>query len=176
MSCFMRTPMAPTTDRWRLVSVAVSGTGYGVLQRALPFRLLRGNQSGSGRNGHSHCGRRGRVQRAPGHVAHGQGRGVDRAAVHTVFRRTDPFNQDRTHGRGDWYRPYATHLGPRTWIPLHFAPCVTNIGPHQECRENAENVPVTSDSQSLQPENGVIDIPTGQVSASGSIQISSLER
>ncbi len=43
---------------------------------------------------------------------------------------------------------------------MQFASCVPNIGPHQEFKGNTDGVPVRSASSSLQPVNGLIDIPT----------------
>ncbi|MBV6647309.1 MAG: mandelate racemase/muconate lactonizing enzyme family protein [Cyclobacteriaceae bacterium] len=40
-----------------------------------------------------------------------------------------------------------------------FASCVRNIGPYQEFKGNSDKVPVESLSSSLQPQNGLIDIP-----------------
>jgi L-alanine-DL-glutamate epimerase-like enolase superfamily enzyme len=44
---------------------------------------------------------------------------------------------------------------------MQFASCVPNIGPFQEFKGNTDGVPVHSDSSSLQPVDGLIDIPTG---------------
>jgi len=43
---------------------------------------------------------------------------------------------------------------------MQFASCVPNAGPHQEFKGNTDGVPVHSDSSSLQPVDGLIDIPT----------------
>ncbi len=43
---------------------------------------------------------------------------------------------------------------------MQFASCVSNIGPYQEFKGNRDQVPVESVSSSLQPENGIIAIPT----------------
>lgn len=42
---------------------------------------------------------------------------------------------------------------------MQFASCVPNIGPHQEFKGNTDKVPVHSASSSLQPVDGLIDIP-----------------
>ena len=42
---------------------------------------------------------------------------------------------------------------------MQFASCVPNIGPYQEFKGNKDKVPVSSDSSSLQPKNGIITIP-----------------
>lgn len=42
---------------------------------------------------------------------------------------------------------------------MQFASCVPNIGPYQEFKGNSDKVPVTSETSSLQPVNGIIDIP-----------------
>jgi len=44
---------------------------------------------------------------------------------------------------------------------MQFASCVPNIGPFQEFKSNTDQVPVHSDSSSLQSVDGLIDIPTG---------------
>ena len=44
---------------------------------------------------------------------------------------------------------------------MQFASCVPNIGPFQEFKGNTDQVPMHSASSSLQPESGMIDIPTG---------------
>jgi D-galactarolactone cycloisomerase len=43
---------------------------------------------------------------------------------------------------------------------MQFASCVPNIGPFQEFKGNTDQVPVHSASSSLQPVDGLIDIPT----------------
>ncbi len=43
---------------------------------------------------------------------------------------------------------------------MQFASCVPNIGPFQEFKGNTDQVPVHSASSSLQPVDGMIDIPT----------------
>lgn len=43
---------------------------------------------------------------------------------------------------------------------MQFASCVPNIGLYQEFKGNTDGVPVHSASSSLQPVNGMIDIPT----------------
>ena len=43
---------------------------------------------------------------------------------------------------------------------MQFASCVPNIGPFQEFKGNTDNVPVHSASSTLQPVNGLIDIPS----------------
>jgi len=43
---------------------------------------------------------------------------------------------------------------------MQFASCVPNIGPFQEFKGNTDRVPVHSASSSLQPVDGMIDIPT----------------
>jgi L-alanine-DL-glutamate epimerase-like enolase superfamily enzyme len=43
---------------------------------------------------------------------------------------------------------------------MQFASCVPNIGPFQEFKGNTDQVPVHSASSSLQPVDGVIDVPT----------------
>lgn len=43
---------------------------------------------------------------------------------------------------------------------MHFASCVPNIGPFQEFKGNKDQVPVESNSSSLQPSNGKIAIPS----------------
>lgn len=43
---------------------------------------------------------------------------------------------------------------------MQFASCVPNIGPYQEFKGNSDKVPITSASSSLQPVNGVIEVPT----------------
>jgi L-alanine-DL-glutamate epimerase-like enolase superfamily enzyme len=43
---------------------------------------------------------------------------------------------------------------------MQFASCVPNIGPFQEFKGNTDGVPVHSASSSLQPVDGMIDIPT----------------
>ncbi|NIP18864.1 MAG: mandelate racemase/muconate lactonizing enzyme family protein, partial [Xanthomonadales bacterium] len=42
---------------------------------------------------------------------------------------------------------------------MQFASCVPNIGPYQEFKGNTDGVPVHSASSSLQPVDGMIDIP-----------------
>jgi L-alanine-DL-glutamate epimerase-like enolase superfamily enzyme len=44
---------------------------------------------------------------------------------------------------------------------MQFASCVPNAGPFQEFKGNEDHVPIESDSSSLQPVDGLIDIPTG---------------
>jgi L-alanine-DL-glutamate epimerase-like enolase superfamily enzyme len=44
---------------------------------------------------------------------------------------------------------------------MQFASCVPNAGPFQEFKGNEDQVPIESDSSSLQPVDGLIDIPTG---------------
>lgn len=44
---------------------------------------------------------------------------------------------------------------------MQFASCVPNSGPYQEFKGNTDKVPVQSDSSSLQPVDGLIDIPDG---------------
>ncbi len=43
---------------------------------------------------------------------------------------------------------------------MQFASCVPNTGPYQEFKGNTDGVPVHSASSSLQPVDGLIDIPT----------------
>lgn len=43
---------------------------------------------------------------------------------------------------------------------MHYASCVPNIGNYQEFKGNKDKVPVTSVSATLQPQNGVITVPT----------------
>lgn len=42
---------------------------------------------------------------------------------------------------------------------MQFASCVPNIGPYQEFKGNSDKVPVTSETSTLQPKDGIIQIP-----------------
>ncbi len=43
----------------------------------------------------------------------------------------------------------------------HFASCVPNAGPHQEYKGAGDTLPVSSDTSSLESENGILRVPSG---------------